>query len=195
MRKSLKLVGGIAGAALLLSAAGPASARGWGWGPSYRHYDRGSDAGAVIGAIAVVGIIAAIASTASANNRAATTDRRYDGPPPSSSPSYDDRPYSEQGPGDSRYDNRSAPPADTNSLAMHASQDEAVDACVIAARDEGTSRAGYADVREIGSVRPRDNGWDVSGTINERQNYRATGHLRNFTCAFEDGRVSNVSMD
>jgi hypothetical protein len=206
MRTSLKLVGSVAGAALLMTSAGPAAAQGWrgggwggGWGPPrYRHYDRGSDAGAIIGAVAVVGIIAAIAS-ASANKRN-TTDRRYDGPSPSSSTSgsgtvYTDRPYDERGYDDPRYGNGNVDRGYDDSPAIHASQDEAVDACVIAARNEGTSRAGYADVREIANVRPRGNGWDVTGTISERQNYRAVGNLRSFTCAFQDGRVSNVALD
>ena len=207
MRTSLKLVGSVAGAALLLTSAGPAAAQGWhgggwggGWGPPrYRHPDRGSDAGAIIGAVAVVGIIAAIAS-ASANKRN-TADRRYDGPSPSTSGTvYNDRPYDERGYddpryADPRYDSRNADRGYDDSPAIHASQDEAVDACVIAARNEGTSRAGYADVREISNVRPRGNGWDVTGTISERQNYRAVGNLRSFTCAFQDGRVSNVALD
>jgi hypothetical protein len=203
MRTFLKLVGSVAGAALLMTSAGPAAARGWGggWGPPrYRHYDRGSDAGAIIGAVAVVGIIAAIASSA---NKRDTADRRYDGSQSSTSGTiYNDRPYDEQGYDDSRSvgpgyagPSTASGSAYDNSLATHASQDEAVDACVIAARNEGTSRAGYADVREIGSVRSRGNGWDVTGTISERQNYRAVGNLRSFTCAFEDGRVSNVALD
>jgi hypothetical protein len=201
MRTSLKLVGSVAGAALLMTSAGPAAAQGWrgggwggGWGPPrYRHYDRGSEAGAIIGAVAVVGIIAAIASSANKRN---TTDRRYDGPSPSTSGTvYNDRPYDERGYDDPHYGNSSVDRGYDESPAIHASQDEAVDACVIAARNEGTSRAGYADVREIGNVRPRGDGWDVTGTISERQNYRAVGNLRSFTCAFEDGRVQNVALD
>jgi hypothetical protein len=67
-----KLVSGAIAATMLVTAAAPADARYYG---RYRHYDRGVDAGDVLGAVVLLGGIAAIASAASSANRG----RSYDG--------------------------------------------------------------------------------------------------------------------
>jgi hypothetical protein len=135
MRIFSKLTGGIAAVALIAVSTTPASARGWGWHGGYRHHDRGPDAGTVIGAIAAVGIIAAIASAASSSRKAQTTERRYDAPPPEDYGTYDngaprsrDDRYNEGG---ARYDSRSTPPRSEGAAAS--GEDEAVDACALAA--------------------------------------------------------------
>ena len=52
---------------------------------------------------------------------------------------------------------------------------------------------GFADIRRITGVTPRGNGYDVTGTIDQRSSYSARdGRERSFTCAFDNGRVSDV---
>jgi hypothetical protein len=188
MRHFTRLTGGLVAAALVAGSVAPASARGWG-PPRHRHHD---DTGDVIGTVAAVGLFAVIAAaiaSSSANKEAA---RRAD-PPPAPRPDdrYDGRP--DDGPR-SDYDGRAgAPRPDGATIAP--GQDEAVDACVLAARDKATVDAGYGEVRGVDQVRPLGNGWDVAGTLVERQSYRGQGRLRDFRCAFQDGRVSAVSLE
>ena len=83
MRKLRSVTAGAIATAMLATSATPALAQGYsgyGYGPGYghpgygyndnryrqyRHRDRGSDAGAIIAGVAVIGIIAAIAASAS----------------------------------------------------------------------------------------------------------------------------------
>ncbi len=200
MRIFSKLTGGIAAVALIAVSTAPASARGWnsGWG-GHRHHDRGASAGEVIGAIAAVGIIAAIASSASKKNKEVVVERRYDTPPPST---YDDddayydngapRPRYDDG---TRYDSRS-PDRYDDGRSFLSEQDEAVDGCVLAARDKASGGRGYAEVQGVTGVQARGNGWDVTGQVEQRSTFRANdGWSRNFRCTWQDGRVSAVTLD
>jgi hypothetical protein len=198
MRIFSKLTGGIAAVALIAVSTTPAAARGgWGWQGGYHHHDRGPSAGAVIGAIAAVGIIAAIASSASSSKDRQTTERRYDAPPPEDYGTYDNgAPRSRDDAYDdgARYDSRSTAPRYEGAVAS--GEDEAVDACALAARDRASEGRNYAEVRGISDVTARGNGFDVTGQIEQRSSYRANdGWSRNFRCSFADGRVSTVSVD
>lgn len=197
MRIFSKLTGGIAAVTLIAATAAPGSARGWGWQGGYRHHDHGSDAGAVIGAIAAVGIIAAIASAASSSNNRQTTERRYDAPPPEDYGTYDNgapRPRDDRYDDGARYDDGSKAPRYDGAVAS--GEDEAVDACALAARDRASEGRNYAEVRGIDRVTARGNGFDVSGQIEQRSSYRANdGWSRNFRCSFADGRVGSVTVD
>ncbi len=168
-----------------------------GWQGGYRHHDRGPSAGAVIGAIAAVGIIAAIASSASSSKKAQTTERGYDAPPPDDYGYYDNgapRPRDDRYDDGARYDSRSTAPRYEGAAAS--GEDEAVDACALAARDRASEGRNYAQVRGIDGVTARGNGFDVTGQIEQRSSYRANdGWSRNFRCSFADGRVSTVSVD
>lgn len=195
MRTRSKVLGGLAATALIVAAASPASARGWGWGPP-RHDHHDSDAGVIVGALVGVGIIAAIASAASSKNRQAD-DRRYDydAPPPSDYPrdgqSYDNR-YDDRG---ADYDGRrdAAPPAGRG---ITSAEDAAVDGCVLAARDQASGTGDYVEIRGVDGVAPKGSGWEVTGHLDQRSSYRANdGWSRNFRCSWQDGRVSALSLD
>jgi hypothetical protein len=188
MRRLTKLTGGFAAIALVAVSAAPASARGW--GPPQRHHHHRDNGGDVVGTIAAVGIAALIVGAIASSNarkREEQERRRYDPPPPA--PRSDQRYEDKTG-----YDGRADSWREDAALGA-SSQDEAVDACALAARDRATVEAGFGEVREIGSVRPLGNGWDVTGTLVVRPNVRATGQLRDFRCAFQDGRVNAVSLN
>lgn len=181
-----KLVGSIAAAAIVITSAAPAAARGWGPPRHYWHEHHDSDAGAVIGAIAAVGIIAAIASAASAKKKQAVEQRDED------QASYRGSGYQGQDYADRGYDR----PSYEGRPSTYVSQDEAVDACALAARDEGTRISGFAEVRDITGVSPIGTGWDITGRIEQRASYRANdGHVRGFRCAYQEGQVSALSLD
>jgi hypothetical protein len=203
MRTLSKLTGGVAALALMTVSAAPANARDWGWQGGHRHHDRGPDAGTVIGAIAAVGIIAAIASAASSSSRnKQATERRYDAPPPDDYGYYDNGAPRSRG---DRYDGRSDDGAGYDSRSSQpryddargpSGEDAAVDACALAARDRASAGSNYAEVRGIDSVTAKGSGFDVRGKIEQRSSYRANdGWSRDFTCSYTDGRVSAVSVD
>lgn len=190
MTSKSKLASGLAAVALVLVSASPADARGYGrW---HRHHDR-VDAGAVFGVLLGVGILAAIASSASKDRNATdrrVDDRRYD-------PRYDERRADDRGYGPRDYDNRSVDDrAYDSGGANYASEDAAVDACAVAARDEASRSGDFAEVRDITGAQPYGNGWDVTGTVDQRGSYRSSdSRLRSFRCIWEDGRVSDVTFN
>jgi len=195
MRIFSKLTGGIAAVALVASATAPASARSW---DGYYGRSHGPSAGAVIGVIAGIGLLAAIASASSSkssnSSSAPPDDRRYDAPPPTS---YSDRGYDDRYDSDPRYDSRdSAPPRYDDARGARSSQDAAVDACVLAARDQASRNGNYAEVRGVTSVNPRGSGWDVIGQVDQRSSYRAQdGWSRSFRCSWQGGQVSGLSLN
>lgn len=194
MRRVSRLFGGATVAAFMLVSAVPANA---GWRrppPPPRHYHHGgNDSGAVIGVIAAVGLIGLLAAASSAKKkereaRERAADRDYaprvEGPrdvgTPNGGPGY-------AGPRDL------ASGSDEGRPAM-GSREEAVDACALAARDEGTRLGGYAEMRGITGSNERGDGWDVTGTIVQRASYGAVGQLRDFRCAYQGGRVEDVAL-
>lgn len=180
MRVFSRTAAGLALAAMLASTATPALAdRGWGggwnrggwdrggWNDRYRRRDNG--VATAIGVAALIGAVAIVASSAAKDRRAAQA--RNAPPPP-----------------DPRYE-------DGNAAAMPAgSEDAAVDACALAARDEGSRDGSYAEVREITGTKPWEGGWAVDGTLDQRQGFRGPGITRRFSCSWRDGQIGDVIL-
>jgi hypothetical protein len=192
MGKMRKMTAAGALAAMVLTTATPAMARGYGsigigsggggfgyglgygrsWG-GRRHHRNRVDAGDVIGAIAVIGVIAAVASAASKSkgNTSSRRDRDDD--------RYPDRRRDDRRSND-RYGNIN-------------SEDQAVDACAMAAEE----RAGQTgSVRDITNVSRSNDGWDVEGVVEERDGWRdRSADKRRFTCSVRFGSVENVYIE
>jgi hypothetical protein len=191
-----KLALGLAAGALVIGSVSPAAARGYdGRWRHHRHND-GPSAGAVFGILLGVGVIAAIAASNEKKKREAeqrgydprTGDRSYD-------PQYDERRADSRTYDDRNYDGRRADDRNYDSSRAYASEDEAVDACAVAARYQAASSGGFAEIRGITEVRPYNNGYDVTGTIDQRSSYRANDRrTRSFRCTFDNGRVEGVSF-
>jgi hypothetical protein len=170
-----KLTGGAVAMAMLSTAITPAMAQGgfyggynygngYGYGEGRHHRHHDRvDAGDVIGAIAIVGIIAAIASAGSKKSRNNDTVRR----------DRDGYPQQRQG--------------------SINSENEAVDACALAAEQ----RVGEtASVREISTVEKSSDGWDVEGIVEQRDNWRdRNGDRKRFTCSVRSGSVDNIYVE
>jgi hypothetical protein len=182
-----KLALGLAAGALVIGAVSPATAGRYdGRWRHHRHND-GPSAGAVFGILLGVGVIAAIAS-ANEKKRREAEQRGYD-------PQYDERRADSRTYDDRNYDGRRADDRNYDSSRGYASEDEAVDACAVAARDQAASSGGFAEIRGITEVRPYNNGYDVTGTIDQRSSYRANDRrTRSFRCTFDNGRVEGVSF-
>ena len=184
-----KLALGLAAGALIIGSVSPAAARGYDGRWRGGHRD-GVDAGAVFGVLLGVGVIAAIAASASAKKKKDAEARAdYD---PRDDRTYDDRSYEDQrgydgrASNDRRYD---------DGRAGYAGEDEAVDACAVAAREEASRAGGFADIRGITGARAYGNGWDVTGTVDQRSSYSATSsRQRSFRCIYENGQVSGVTF-
>lgn len=189
-----KLVLGLAAGALVIGSVSPAAARGYdGRWRGYRH-DNGPSAGAVVGVLLGVGLIAAIAS---ANNKKKQEEQQgYD--PRYGDRNYDPR-YDDQRSNDPRYDNRANDRDYGNygsGQAGYASEDEAVNACAVAARDQASQSGRFAEIRDITGVQPYGGGYDVTGTIDQRSNYRGNDRsTRSFRCTFDNGRVQGVTFN
>ncbi|MET0360697.1 MAG: hypothetical protein ABW048_02990 [Sphingobium sp.] len=194
MRMVSRWAGSLALAGMLATAATPAMAQGsWGgrgpqsgwngggyggggWGGyrsgrGYRGHDRASGLGIFVGVAALVGAVAVIASSAAKDKKAAQAR--------ATQPNYD------------------APYADSRSYQGEASasaEDAAVDACALAARDEGSQDGAYAEVRDITGTRPFGGGFAVDGTVDQRDGYRGQGVQRRFSCTWKDGRVSDLIL-
>ncbi|MBT2186729.1 hypothetical protein [Sphingobium nicotianae] len=191
-----KLALGLAAGALVIGSVSPAAAHGY--DRHWRGHRDGVDAGAVFGLLLGVGLIAAIASANSNKTKAPPPPRDHDpradngGNGGGYGGGYDDRGaqdqrgYDGRGGDDRRYD---------DGRAGYASEDEAVDACAVAAREEASRAGGFADIRRITGAQAHGNGWDVTGTIDQRTSYRATeSRQRSFRCLYENGQVSGVSF-
>lgn len=184
-----KLAGGLAATALLFASASPAAARGYDGRWRGHHHD-GVDAGTVFGVLFGAAVIAAIASASAKKNKEVQARTRGDYDPRTDDRGYergsdDERGYDGRGSSDRRYDEDRA----------SASEDEAVDACAVAARDEASRSGGFADIRNITGAQAYGNGWDVTGTVDQRASYSANdSRQRSFRCIYENGRVSGVTF-
>jgi hypothetical protein len=164
-----KMISAVAAAALVATSITPAFAGGRGYGYGYggkykygRYYKRNRlDTGDVIGILAVVGLVAAIASSGKSKRRAREAGV-----------------YNESGPYKRGAIN---------------SENDAVDACALAAED----RAGkMSSVREVTKVSAIDDGWDIAGTIEARDDWRDKEvEPRGFNCVVRDGTVKAVFVD
>lgn len=74
------------------------------------------------------------------------------------------------------------------------SEDAAVDDCSVAARDEGSQDGYSAEVRDISGTEAIEGGWNVAGTIDQRDGDRDDVQTRRFTCTWRDGRVAEVFL-
>ncbi|MEO7246948.1 MAG: hypothetical protein ABIW31_00715 [Novosphingobium sp.] len=167
---NIRFATAVALAACLSMAATPALAHdrgGWGgWGGGYGggwrgDYDRGIDAGDVIGGLLVIGAIAAIATAASKSNR-----HRQDGTYRYPDPSYP------------RY-NGSWQGSDQGDYGRSNSIDAAVDTCV------SEVERGAAKVNSVDGVNRDGQGWRVAGRTRAGSPYACavdgTGQLRSVT--------------
>jgi hypothetical protein len=74
-------------------------------------------------------------------------------------------------------------------------EDAAVDDCAVAAREEASQGGYYAEIRDITGAQPiGDGGWEVDGTVDQRQGYRGESEARRFSCTWRDGRVADVTF-
>lgn len=208
-----KLALSLAAAAMVITPMTPAFARSYGWGaPGYgagwgagggnrwggRPYRR-DNTGAVIAAILGVGVIAAVAASANKSNQNRNDDRnrtyrnddyrdndsryRNDDTRYRDDAYYNEsRDYSSRA-GNSRYESGTAAIGD---------EDAAVDACAMAARDEGSRNGYFAEVRDITETRRTgEGGYTVMGTLDQRSSYRANSSLpRAFSCSWSNGQAS-----
>jgi hypothetical protein len=165
MNKLNKALVGTAAAAAMAVSATPAMARdGHRGGPS---------AGEVIAGVAIIGAIAAIASSGNKDRRYRDDDYRGD--------RYGNDRYA-----DSRFGNRY----------RQIGQRQAVDRCVRAA-ERGATNYGRANVTDIRDIDRTRYGYRVKGRIlvdQGRGRYQRSGYSDkgNFTCYIEGNRVSDV---
>jgi len=74
-------------------------------------------------------------------------------------------------------------------------EDDAAEACALAAEDEGYAVARLASVRDIDFVRPTAGGWDVQGTIETRESWRAQRRDPwTFQCRVEGGEIVDLRL-
>lgn len=194
MRGVRTIIGSTVGLALLAASVSPAMARdrhyrGYGYGYGHRH-DDGFGFGDAVGIAALIGAVAIVAKSMS-KDKASRNGGSYEG---------DSGDYADN---ETHSDNGHAPngaplPDSPSSQAPKGSgdllaEDEAVDACAQAARDEATTSGGYAEVRSVEASRVVADGWDIDGRVEQRRNYRDTsGDTRRFTCSVRNGRVAEV---
>jgi len=163
MNKLNKALVGTATAAAMAVSATPAMAKdGRNGGPS---------AGEVIAGVAIIGAIAAIASSGNKDRRYSNNDYRGD-----------------------RYQNDRY----SNSRYRQIDQREAVNRCVRAA-ENGATRRGRASVTDIRDVDRTRNGYRIKGKIEVEQNrgrYQRNSYSDKgkFTCYIEGNRVSDVQF-
>lgn len=73
------------------------------------------------------------------------------------------------------------------------SETDAVDACAQAAEDRAGQRS---NVRDITKVSVADDGWDIAGTIETREDWRDKRTVpSDFTCVVRDGTIRGVFVD
>lgn len=183
MNKLNKALVGTAAAAAMAVSASPAMARdGHNGGPS---------AGEVIAGVAIIGAIAAIASSGSNDRRYSDNNYRDN--------NYRDNNYRDQNYRGDRYDNGRYSESRFGNRYRHINQRQAVNRCVRAA-EVGASNYGRANVTDIRNVNQTRYGYRVKGRIvveQGRGRYQRSGYTDkgNFTCFIEGNRVSNVQYN
>jgi hypothetical protein len=174
--------------AVTVTSAAPAFADGPGRWRHYRHHDRGLDAGALIGGLALVGAAAVVIGSVNQNERQRYDDDRYAPPPPPRAQGWqdDDGAYQDEGyPEDGGFD-----PAAVRS------EDQAVDVCSVAAENQGREYADNARVMDIVDVDRDLRGWVVDGTVELRDGYQdARVTEQRFRCAVTFQGLRDVRID
>lgn len=75
-----------------------------------------------------------------------------------------------------------------------ATEDEAVDACALAAEQRGYDDGYRAVVRDIQGVDRRAGGWDVDGVLDARRGWRERPDSWGFRCSVRDGQIVAVDI-
>ncbi|AHE56914.1 hypothetical protein NX02_26615 [Sphingomonas sanxanigenens DSM 19645 = NX02] len=216
-------------------AAVPAAQPGWHqadqdyWGRDRRrwhrrHRDRGGiDTGDVLAGAAVIGVLAAVLSSADKKRKREEAERNA--PPPSQDGGrWDDRPYDQSAdnaprdnPDDGDYG--AAPPGGWNDGAdrdgdrdngpagapapggqyaegaIISSESAAVDACSVAAEREAERFGGSPSIGGVDRVDGSGREWQVGGTIDVRRDTRIRPQSHRFTCSVRYGQVDDVEID
>jgi hypothetical protein len=73
-------------------------------------------------------------------------------------------------------------------------EDAAIDACALAAEQQGYERGFRAVVRDIDGVERLPAGWNVDGVVEARRGWRDRAEAWGFRCSIRDGRVVNVDL-
>lgn len=184
MSRMRKTVLGAGALALLMTSAAPAFAgRGGYGGIGYggfgygghgghrRHRGGDNDTAEVLGGVLIGAILVGVLSSASKKSKRAR-EGNVDNYP--------------------RDDNRAAN-GNSTQRGNIASEDQAVDACAVAAEDKSGRSS---SVRDITTVRKNTDGWDVEGVIENRDNWRdRNASKRNFICSVRYGAVDSVYVD
>jgi hypothetical protein len=181
--------------ALLMTSAAPAFAGrggygGYGYGSGYgsfgyggrgygghkRHRRGDNDTAEVLGGVLIGALLVGVLSSASKKSK-----RNRDA-------SADNYPRD-----DNRTNNGTNNGTSNNQRGNIASEDQAVDACAVAAEDKSGRSS---SVRDITTVRKNTDGWDVEGVIENRDNWRdRSASKRNFICSVRYGAVDSVYID
>lgn len=173
MLNKVKLMGAAAAVLATVSMAMPADAQ---WRGKYRHRDRVDGGDMLLGAVIAGGLIALISGA----EKSRRERERYDTPPP---PSRDRLPPREQ-----------APEPDYDGPVEVSDEDSAVDACAMAAEDEGRGMARIAQVTEVTAVDAVRNGWTVRGTVELSDGYRGQRRGYGFSCSVATHGAARVRI-
>ncbi len=177
MNKLNKALVGTAAAAAMAVSATPAMAR--------EGHNGGPSAGEVIAGVAIIGAIAAIASSGNKDRRYRDNDYRGDR-------------YGNDRYGNDRYGNDRYSESRFGNGYRQIGQRQAVNRCVRAA-ESGASNYGRANVTDIRDIDRTRYGYRVKGRILVEQNrgrYQRSRYADkgNFTCYIEGNRVSDVQF-
>lgn len=227
MAKSVRnAVGALVASAMIVTGAAPALAavpvaasagwhggvqeatQGYWGGRRYRHHRRhrgdGISTGGVIAGVAIVGVLAAVLSSAEKSRR--EQDPRGVPPLP---PRGDDRDYRGDRGDDRDYDRDydrdrpdtrpgagagAAAATDPGDVRIISGEDDAVDSCAAAAEREADRFGSDARVRDIDSADGQGREWDVRGTVETREGYRTQAVTHRFTCTVRYGQIERVDI-
>jgi hypothetical protein len=73
-------------------------------------------------------------------------------------------------------------------------EDQAVDACAMAAEDRGYGEGYRATVRDIEGVNRLPDGWNVDGVLDARRSWRDEPAAWGFRCEVRHGQIVNVDI-
>jgi hypothetical protein len=182
MSKIRTLSLGTAALALLATPIAPAFAgggHGWNsWGGGYgngwrRHRDRDNDTGEILGGVLIGALL--VGAIASSKKRKQQQEQQR----------------AERDPDFNRDEDWTA--NRTSSRGDIRREDQAVDACAMAAEGQAGRTS---SVRDVDQVRRNGDGWDVEGIVESRDGWRdRSGERRRFTCSVKFGAVDSVYVE